>query len=100
MTHCNFLARNCSRLRSLDVGKCTVTDSCLHCLSLHCLQLRNLSVRECRLITDIGIIFAAEHLPHLQHLNVQLCPGVTSAGCKAVRSFNKICLIEHTNPAL
>ena len=46
------LANSCTRMRSLDIGKCDVTDLGLRDLSRHCPNLRKLSVRGCELITD------------------------------------------------
>ena len=91
------LARSCSRLRSLDVGKCDVTDAGLTALAENCPNLKKLSVKSCEMVSDQGIQCIAYYCRDLQQLNIQDCP-VTVDGYRTVKKFCRRCLIEHTNP--
>lgn len=91
------IARSCTKLRALDIGKCDVTDRGLRLISHHCPNLRKLSVKSCEMITDEGIQIIAYYCRGLQQLNVQDCP-ITLDGYRIVKKFCKRCIIEHTNP--
>ena len=91
------LARSCSRLRSLDIGKCDVTDIGLKTLSENCPNLKKLSAKGCELISDQGIQTVAYYCRGLQQLNIQDCP-VTVQGYRTVKKFCKRCIIEHSHP--
>eukprot|EP00095_Tigriopus_kingsejongensis_P010600 snap_masked-scaffold818_size92908-processed-gene-0.13 protein:Tk10600 transcript:snap_masked-scaffold818_size92908-processed-gene-0.13-mRNA-1 annotation:"hypothetical protein OsI_16083" len=91
------LARSCSRLRSLDIGKCDVTDVGLKVLSENCPNLKKLSVKSCEMVSDQGIQLIAYYCRGLQQLNVQDCP-ISSEGYKTVKKFCRRCIIEHSNP--
>jgi hypothetical protein len=66
------VAVSCSRLRSLDIGKCDVTDLGLRAVGRHCPALRKLSLRGCELVTDQGLQLIAYCCRGLQHLNIQV----------------------------
>ena len=93
----NILARGCTRLKSLDIGKCDVTDLGLKLLGEFCTSLRKLSVKSCEMISDEGIEYIAYHCKGLQHINIQDCP-ITVEGYRTLKKFCKKCIIEHTNP--
>ena len=65
------LRRSCSRLRSLDIGKCDVSDLGLKLLSENCPNLKKLSVKSCTLVTDRGVESVSKYCRGLQHLNIQ-----------------------------
>ena len=67
-----LVGASCSRLRSLDIGKCDVTDLGLRELGRHCPSLRKLSVRGCEMVTDQGIQLVAYYCRGLHHLNIQV----------------------------
>ncbi|GIZ00825.1 hypothetical protein CEXT_734381 [Caerostris extrusa] len=92
-----LLARSCSRLRALDIGKCDVTDNGLRAISEHCPNLKKLSVKSCELITDQGLQSIAFYCRGLQQLNIQDC-NITVDGYRTVKKFCRRCIIEHTNP--
>ena len=89
------LSRGCSRLRSLDIGKCSVSDSGLGQLARQLPGLRKLSVRGCPRVGDGGVVAVARRCPGLQHLNIQ-DTRVTGQGCAAIARFCTRCYIEHT----
>jgi F-box/leucine-rich repeat protein 7 len=91
------LARSCSRLRSLDIGKCDVTDVGLKTLSECCPNLKKLSVKSCEMVSDCGIEFIAYYCRGLQQLNVQDCP-ISLDGYRTVKRLCRRCIIEHSNP--
>ena len=91
------LARNCNKLRSLDIGKCDVTDSGLIQIAEKIPSLRKLSVRGCEMISDVGVEAVAHHCHNLHLLNIQECQvGLNTY--RMVKKFCKKCIIEHTNP--
>merc|ERR1719270_1727459 len=93
------LARSCaSRLRSVDLGKCDLTDAGLQVLSVHSTHLKKVSVRGCEMVGDIGVSALARACRGQQQLNIQDCTGVTLAGYRTVKRHCQRCIIEHTNP--
>ena len=67
-----WVSRSCSRLRSLDIGKCDVSDLGLKLLSENCPNLKKLSVKSCTLVTDRGVESVSKYCRGLQHLNIQV----------------------------
>lgn len=91
------LARSCTRLRALDIGKCDVSDAGLRALAESCPNLKKLSLRNCDLVTDRGVQCIAYYCRGLQQLNIQDCQ-ISLEGYRAVKKYCKRCVIEHTNP--
>ena len=87
-------------MRSLDIGKCDVTDVGLKLLSEHCPNLKKLSVRGCEMVSDQGIQCIAYYCRGLQQLNIQDVTGVSAEGYRTVKRYCRKCIIEHTNPGL
>ncbi|KAJ8336702.1 hypothetical protein SKAU_G00379220 [Synaphobranchus kaupii] len=93
------LAKNCPKLKSLDIGKCPlVSDAGLELLALNCFNLKRLSLKSCESITGRGLQVVAANCFDLQLLNVQDC-DVPQEALRFVKRHCKRCVIEHTNPA-
>ena len=90
------LARSCSRLRSLDIGKTDVSDAGIISLAESCPNLKKLSLKNCDMITDEGIKYISYYCRGLQLLNIQDC-NITADGYKSVRKFCRRCVIQHNN---
>lgn len=90
------LARSCSRLRALDIGKCDVSNAGLIALAESCPNLKKLSLKNCDMISDDGIKFISYYCRGLQQLNIQDCQ-ITADGYKAVKRFCRRCVIQHNN---
>ncbi|KAG5681138.1 hypothetical protein PVAND_010598 [Polypedilum vanderplanki] len=90
------LARSCSRLRSLDIGKTDVSDAGLCALSESCPNLKKLSLKNCDMITDEGIKYLSYYCRGLQLLNIQDC-NITADGYKSIKKFCRRCVIQHNN---
>ena len=88
------LAGSCCRLRSLDLGKCSVTDSGLAALGRSLQGLRKLSVRGCREVGEAGLLALAASCPALQHLNVAEVDGLSRAALRGVATLCRNCSIE------
>ena len=116
-TALEVLARNCAKLRSLDIGKCDVTDAGLRVVAevgivmsiseiiIYCENyfqrlpsLRKLSLRGCEMISDAGVAAVAAHCRGLAQLNLQEVGGVSLATYRAVKKSCTRCIIEHSNP--
>ncbi|XP_040567089.1 uncharacterized protein [Lepeophtheirus salmonis] len=87
-----------TRLRSLDLGKCDITDEGLRNLAEKSCKLRKLSLKSCEMISDVGIRELAFKCRDLRHLNIQDCGGISIEGYHAIKKCCKKCVIEHTNP--
>lgn len=85
-------------MRSLDIGKCDVTDVGLKMLSENCPNLKKLSVKSCAMVSDLGVQSVGYYCRGLQHLNIQDCATVTAEGYRTVKKYCRRCIIEHTNP--
>ena len=92
------LAKSCHRIRSLDVGKCDVTDEGIVRLAQGCSGLRKLSLRGLEMISDAGLMAVAGGCSHLVQLNIQDCSQVTVDAYLALKKSCRRCVIEHTNP--
>lgn len=90
------LARSCSRLRSLDIGKTDVSDGGIIALAESCPNLKKLSLKNCDLISDEGIRYISYYCRGLQLLNIQDC-NITAEGYKSVKKFCRRCVIQHNN---
>jgi len=88
------LAGSCCRLRSLDLGKCSVTDSGLAALGRSLPGLRKLSVRGCHKVGEAGLLALAASCPALQQLNVAEVDGVSRAALRGVATLCRNCSIE------
>jgi F-box/leucine-rich repeat protein 7 len=88
-------------LKSLDIGRCSVTDKSLEYIARLVRILPNsiqrLSLRSSNYITDVGLKFLAYECQHLQHLNVSKCPKITSNSLREIKYFCKNCIIQHTS---
>lgn len=92
------IVQNCLKLRSIDAGKCDITDNGLHIIGIHCPQLKKLSIRGCERVTDIGVKTIAAQCCSLQYLNLQEC-NLSYETFMYIREHCKNCVIEHTCPA-
>lgn len=90
------LARSCSRLRSLDVGKCDVSDAGCFALAESCPNLKKLSLKNCDMVSDEGIKYISYYCRGLQQLNIQDCQ-ITAVGYLSVKKFCRRCVIQHNN---
>lgn len=90
------LARSCSRLRSLDIGKCEVSDNGCFTLAECCPNLKKLSLKSCDMVTDEGIKYISYYCRGLQQLNIQDCV-ITADGYNSVKKFCRRCVIQHNN---
>ena len=88
------LAASCCRLRSLDLGKCSITDSGLAALGRSLLGLRKLSVRGCHHVGEAGLLALAASCPALQHLNVAEVDGLSRAALRGLATLCRNCSIE------
>ena len=88
------LAASCCRLRSLDLGKCSITDSGLAALGRSLLGLRKLSVRGCHNVGEAGLLALAASCPALQHLNVAEVEGLSRAALRGLATLCRNCSIE------
>lgn len=95
LTH---IVQNCFKLRSLDAGKCDITDNGLHIIGIHCPQLKKLSIRGCERVTDTGVKTIAAQCCSVQYLNLQEC-NLSYETFMYIREHCKNCVIEHTCPA-
>ena len=84
-----------SLCRSLDLGKCDVTNTGLRQLAKQLPQLRKLSVRGCELVGDAGVAAVARGCPNLFHLNLQEC-RLSPALVRSVVAGCPRCFIEHS----
>lgn len=92
------IVQNCLKLRSLDAGKCDITDNGLHIIGIHCPQLKKLSIRGCERVTDTGVKTIAAQCCSVQYLNLQEC-NLSYETFMYIREHCKNCVIEHTCPA-
>ncbi|KAG5841797.1 hypothetical protein ANANG_G00170750 [Anguilla anguilla] len=93
------LAKNCPKLKSLDIGKCPlVSDAGLELLALNCFNLKRLSLKSCESVTGRGLQVVAANCFDLQLLNVQDC-DVPQEALRFVKRHCRRCVIEHSNPA-
>lgn len=90
------LARSCSRLRSLDIGKCDVSDAGCFALAESCPNLKKLSLKNCDMVSDQGIKYLSYYCRGLQQLNIQDCQ-ITAEGYLSVKKFCRRCVIQHNN---
>jgi F-box and leucine-rich repeat protein 7 len=90
------LARSCSRLRSLDIGKTDVSDAGIIALAESCPNLKKLSLKNCDMLGDEGIRYISYYCRGLQLLNIQDC-NITAEGYKSVKKFCRRCVIQHNN---
>lgn len=90
------LSQSCSRLRSLDIGKCDVSDVGCFALAESCPNLKKLSLKNCDMVTDSGIKFLSYYCRGLQQLNIQDCQ-ITAEGYLSVKKFCRRCVIQHNN---
>lgn len=90
------LARSCSRLRSLDIGKCDVSDAGCFALAESCPNLKKLSLKNCDMVSDEGIKYISYYCRGLQQLNIQDCQ-ITTEGYLSVKKFCRRCVIQHNN---
>lgn len=90
------LARSCSRLRSLDIGKTDVSDAGIIALAESCPNLKKLSLKNCDMISDEGLRYVSYYCRGLQLLNIQDC-NITAEGYKSVKKFCRRCVIQHNN---
>ena len=88
------------QLKSIDLGKCSITNKSLEylCRLVHLVPtvLQRLSLRNLNFIDDNGICLLAKNIRHLQHLNVAKCPKITSNSLQEVKKNCKSCIIQHT----
>jgi hypothetical protein len=84
----------CRRLRSLDLGKCAVSDAGLAALGRGLPGLRKLSVRGCPGVGEAGLLALAASCPGLQHLGAGELAGVSPAGLKGLATLCRGCAIE------
>ncbi|CAB4054273.1 FBXL7 [Lepeophtheirus salmonis] len=81
-----------TRLRSLDLGKCDITDEGLRNLAEKSCKLRKLSLKSCEMISDVGIRELAFKCRDLRHLNIQDCGGISIEGYHAIKKvLQKVC---------
>ncbi|PFX20605.1 F-box/LRR-repeat protein 7-like [Stylophora pistillata] len=92
------IVQNCLKLRSLDAGKCDITDNGLHLIGIHCPQLKKLSIRGCDRVTNTGVRTIAAQCCSVQYLNFQEC-SLSYETFMYIREHCKNCVIEHTCPA-
>ena len=92
------IVQNCLKLRSLDAGKCDITDNGLHMVGIHCPQLKKLSIRGCERVTNTGVRTIAAQCCSVQYLNLQEC-NLSYETFMYIREHCKNCVIEHTCPA-
>jgi hypothetical protein len=89
------------QLKSIDLGKCSVSNKSLEYLcrlvNLVPTALQRLSLRNLDFIDDNGIRIVAKNIRHLQHLNVAKCPKITSNSLQEVKKNCKSCIIQHTS---
>lgn len=90
------IAQNCLKLRSLDVGKCDITNNSLSALGINCPQLKRLSIKGCSKLTDMGIRAVVAQCCFLRHLNVEDC-SITVDTFDFIREHCQNCVIEHTS---
>ena len=81
--------------RSLDLGKCDVTNNGLRQLAKQLPQLRKLSVRGCELVGDVGVAAVVRGCSALLHLNIQEC-RLSPALVRSVVSSCRHAYIEHS----
>lgn len=87
------LTSSCSRIRSLDLGKCDITDNGLRHLARQCPQLRKLSVRGCELVGDPGVLAVSRGCRELVTFNIMEC-DVTLQTVNIVSRELRHCYLE------
>ena len=89
------------QLKSIDLGKCSITNKSLEYLcrlvNLVPTVLQRLSLRNLNFIDDQGIRLVAINVKHLQHLNVAKCPKITANSLQEIKKNCKSCIIQHTS---
>ncbi|XP_053964483.1 F-box/LRR-repeat protein 2-like [Anastrepha ludens] len=101
-------ARNCitheraiylSRLQQLRNLSCpnndNLTDECLFEFAERLTLLEELDIKNCRAITNIGLLVLLRRCPHLKRVNVEQCEGVTDDflydACDVLRQRRREC---------
>ena len=82
--------------RSLDVGKCEITDSGLRLLAARLPRLRKLSLRGCARVGDGGVAAVAQSCSGLVHLNLADCPAVSVPLLRLLAQNLRHCWLEHS----
>ena len=88
------LGASCQRLRSLDLGKSSVTDSGLVSLGRSLPSLRKVSLRGCTGVGEAGLLALAAACPALQTLSVGQLQGVSRGAIRGVQALCTDCIID------
>ncbi|XP_052069535.1 F-box/LRR-repeat protein 15-like [Mytilus californianus] len=63
-----------SKLQKIDLTHCSsISNSCLHTISIKCSQLTTLSLRECHWVSEAGITVVLMNCPNLKQLDLTGC---------------------------
>lgn len=72
-------------LTDLSLHWTEIDDMCLILIaSNHSKSLKNLNIMGCSAVTDTACISVVQKCPHLSHLNVYRCRGITPSGEDAI----------------
>ena len=88
------LGASCQRLRSLDLGKSSVTDSGLVSLGRSLPSLRKVSLRGCTGVGEAGLLALAAACPALQTLSLGQLQGVSRGALRGVQALCTECIID------
>jgi hypothetical protein len=87
-----FIISHCPCLLSIDINsychRYELTDHTLKSIAEHCTeQLQSLSLRNCRAITDTGLMFISTHSNNLKSLKVNNCNQITDTSIISISTY-------------
>ena len=86
------LAKQCSQLRTLNVGFCNqLTDAAVHAIATHCKSIEQLHMYECKKLTDSGVKAVAQACGLLKMVNFSCCEQLTSGAFRTFKISHLFC---------
>ncbi len=79
---CELIQTN-KHLTNISITGNLISDDTLICISKFCRKIHTLSMKETK-ITDVGLLYLAEHTPYLIHFDIARCHCVSNEGVRAV----------------
>ena len=85
-----FVTQGCPLLRKINLSRCQITDSSLDALSSRCQKIEELDISYCESITDASFrnIYGFEQ--HLEILNINQLPNITSTSLIHIAKCSKL----------